>query len=182
MATKDNRKLGGESRRQPRFPLKEEVHYQVGDARHAGELENISKTGLCIRSEGPLPPHGRLKLEITLPRFTLAGPSSAESHTHTIIATFNGRVIWTRSNMAGVRFVDNPAESLQALEQFIRRYFLIAGADDLRSFVDSLFQSRDEDRPDVVDLSAPIHEETAEIPTERPVYALRRRSDTDDDR
>ncbi len=102
----------GLERSLPRVPVELPIEIQTGPIRTRGQAQNISRGGLYMESEHPIPLHAQLLLDIPLPEMGCS-----------ISAT--GEVVWEHSENAsgqngfGVEFVSiHPAE-MRTLGHFI---------------------------------------------------------------
>ena len=99
-------------RRHRRVPLATELHYYRHQQLHTTIVENISEDGLRFgKPSGPLDPGDQLKLFVALPP-TGRRPGAA-------LCLFQGKVVWVRNGMAGLRFEDPPQESTLEVRNFV---------------------------------------------------------------
>jgi type IV pilus assembly protein PilZ len=104
-----------ETRQEQRYPVNLRVDYSTRDAFIANRITNLSKGGLFIPTEKPLPVHAELDLVLTLP----------ERAEH---IQARGRVIWNydiRKGTSrvipgmGIKFVDMSPDDKQKLADYI---------------------------------------------------------------
>lgn len=89
-------KSSRENRKHPRKSISVPLKYTSSDQIFQGIIKNISKGGLFIKSDQPIPVGMKLKLSI---------PSKKESK----LVKLGGKIVWSDSNGFGVEF-DGPLE------------------------------------------------------------------------
>lgn len=98
----------------PRVEIDAPAEIEIGAARAAGRVRNVSRGGAFVQSELPLIVHGELALEFTLPETDLQ-------------MTPRARVMWMRRQPsrqgpagAGVRFVGLDARSASRIDDWVQ--------------------------------------------------------------
>jgi uncharacterized protein (TIGR02266 family) len=111
------RKTGADRRQHPRYDVKIKVDYRTMDMFLSNYVTNISKGGVFIQTENPLPLQSEIHLTLSLPE--LGATIEAK-----------GKVAWTydikkgTSHIApgmGIKFVDLPPQQKTLLEDYLKK-------------------------------------------------------------
>jgi hypothetical protein len=119
-----------ERRSDRRLPLKRPVRFRLAGRQVDGQLQDISRSGLKVQASDLPPVACTTVLELCL------GDDPAAGHP----ARVRGQVMWTSRNAAGIRFVEPEGDFVEQLDRLLRGYLLLAGPEDVRDFVEQLFE------------------------------------------
>jgi hypothetical protein len=75
-------------RRSERIPVKKRIMFAVSDSYFFAQTRNVSESGIAIESENIFPPKSRISLQ---------------SYTGTETIILDGMVVWSLSNMMGIK-------------------------------------------------------------------------------
>ena len=108
---------GIEKRKDPRFDVQIKVDYESKDIFESNYMMNISRGGVFIRTDNPLPMHSSLTLRFTFPDSSVAIETAGE-----VVWTYDmkkGSV--TVSPGMGIRFTAFPEELRTYLEGYLKK-------------------------------------------------------------
>ena len=102
---------GTNRRRHPRADLGRQVQFYGNNRLLMVLVEDISEGGLSLRGVRDLRPGDSVKLFVRLPM-----PRGVRDK----LCLLLGKVVWQRTEMAGIEFLDPPLESLLEVRGFVR--------------------------------------------------------------
>ena len=100
-----------ECRAMRRVSLVTEVICHGRNAFGFGKSENVSETGMMVKSPETLPLHSEIRVRFILP-----------VHPQAIVVETKGRVVWVRQGMSmGIEFLDLKGEYREAIVVFVQK-------------------------------------------------------------
>lgn len=101
-----------ERRAEARVSLLRPVQFLHGDRLSIGELQDISASGMRLRTTQRIAEGTVLKLYVSLPQ---------SSRDPAAVCVLEGRVIWYRADMVGLSFTDGALSSRRRVSELVRR-------------------------------------------------------------